>query len=300
MGRNWENSWRTDVGPAVTEVLLAGQEASAASTEQYVAAVLAELGIASEVPTSLNVDALVGVTGDGRPVASMAYGAVINAAKASYSPDLSGLNPEMVATRSLASAEAWIEQAAATLMADAVRAAEVASTAQRPWVTGYVRMVSGGACSRCVILAGKHYRYNTGFLRHPKCQCRHIPASEDVAGDMLTNPSRYFDSLSKAEQDRVFTGAGAEAIRLGADPSQVVNARRGMRTAQVYGRKALVTTEGTTARGVAGKTLGELNKIAGQRYRVSRTPRLMPETVIAQATSPEDALRLLKRFGYVI
>jgi hypothetical protein len=73
-----------------------------------------------------------------------------------------------------------------------------------------------------------------------------------------------------------------------------------MQTAQVYGRSTLVTTEGATARGLAGKSLGDLAKVAGQRYRSSRTPRLMPESILASATSPEDALRLLKRFGYIL
>lgn len=299
-GRNWERAWRTDVGPQVQRVVLAGQEAVAVTADAYVASVLAELDFESDVPTSLNHDAFIGVAGDGRPVESLTYGAVIHAAKTQYAPQYADLPPQTAASRGLDSASQWLEQAVASILADTARAAEVTATAQRPWVTGYVRMVSAGACSRCIILAGKFYRTNTGFLRHAKCQCRHIPSSENIAGDMATNPNRYFDGLSKAEQDRVFTEAGAEAIRMGADISQVVNARRGMRTAQVYGRKALITTEGVTARGLAGKSLGELSKIAGQRYRVSRTPRLMPETILAHATSPEDALRMLRRFGYVL
>lgn len=289
---NWGSAWRADVGPNIQEVVLAAQQASAASASAYIAAVLAELDIPADVQTSLNINAFVGVAGDGRPVETLTYGAVLESIEAQY-------NAELDEVQALSAGQAWLDGAVATLLADTARAAESTAAAQRPWITGYVRMIEPGACSRCVILAGRFYLFNEGFRRHPRCRCRHIPASENIAGDVATNPNTYFDSLSRAEQDRVFTNAGAEAIRLGADVSQVVNARRGMRTAQVYGRAALVTTEGTTARGLAGKTLGDLGKTAGSRYRRSRTPRLMPETILASATSPEDALRLLKRFGYV-
>lgn len=297
---SWERAWRADVGPSVQEVVLSAQEAAVAHADAYTAAVLVELGVKSEPRGTLNVDAFIGVAGDGRPVDSLTYGAVIQSAQAQYAPDLASLSPAQAATGALRAGGNWLEQTVGSLLADTGRAAGVAAIGQRPWVTGYVRMVSGGACSRCVVLAGKFYRSNTGFLRHKRCQCRHIPSTEGLAGDMTTNPDAYFNGLGKAEQDRVFTTAGAEAIRMGADVSQVVNARRGMQVAQVYGRKALVTTEATTARGLAGKQLGELGKVAGQRYRVSRTPRLMPESIIANAKDPADALRLLRRFGYVL
>ena len=83
----------------------------------------------------------------------------------------------------------------------------------------------------------------------------------------------YCEALSPAEQGRVFTTAGAEAVRLGADISQVVNARRGMSTAQqnprgwipkgrlaavrMHGHDVFVTTEGVTKNGVYGKKRGK-------------------------------------------
>lgn len=334
---NWERNWRDDVGPNIQQVVLEAQSASAASADAYVAAVLAELGIEPEVPTALNVDALVGVGGDGRPVESLTYGAVIESVKAQYEPSVLDLPPDQALQEAMDAGQTWMDAAIATILADTARAAETASTAQRTWVTGYVRMIEPGACSRCVILAGKRYRWNEGFLRHPRCRCRHIPAAEAMAGDLTTDPQAYFDSLPSAadlnerypdltvamrrqaglySQEDVFTKAGAEAVRLGADIRQVVNARRGMYTAQhnvrgwipkgrmtqieIYGRKAFVTTEGTTVRGLAGKNLGELEKIAGRTYRSSKIPRLMPETILAEAKSPEDAVRLLKRFGYIL
>jgi hypothetical protein len=156
----------------------------------------------------------------------------------------------------------------------------------------------------------------------------HIPAAEDRADDIRTNPRAWFDSLSKAEQDKQFTKAGAESIRLGADISQVVNARRGaygltpagariiadearmlrggrdvgrLQPVDVFGRPTLVTTEGTTVRGIAGQRLGarETGVKAGGRYTRARVPRLMPESLLAAATDREDAIRLLRRFGYI-
>ena len=56
----------------------------------------------------------------------------------------------------------------------------------------------------------------------------------------------------------------------------------------MFGRRVFVTTEGTTRRGVAGARLGQ-----------ARTPRLMPESILEIATDREDAVRLLRRFGYI-
>ena len=76
----------------------------------------------------------------------------------------------------------------------------------------------------------------------------------------------------------VFTRAGAESIRQGADIAQVVNARSGMYTAA--GRQ--LTTTAARIRGQGGI-------------------RLMPEQILREAGNDRDeAQRLLKRFGYLI
>jgi hypothetical protein len=192
--------------------------------------------------------------------------------------------------------------AVGTLLSDTGRQSESLAMGVRT-VTGYVRMLNPPSCSRCALLAGKWYRKNTGFRRHPGCDCRHIPSSESVAGDLTVDPNVYFDSLGKAEQDRVFTKAGAEAIRSDANINQVVNARRGMQSAQVGGRQILATTEGTTRRGVAYQSLSTSKatdvKVAGQRYSRASRPRLMPETIQAIATDRDDYLRLLAVNGYL-
>jgi hypothetical protein len=139
-------------------------------------------------------------------------------------------------------------------------------------------MVVGGTCDRCLILAGRVYRWNAGFQRHPRCDCRHIPATEDVAGDLTTDPKAAFEAMPAAEQERVFGKAGAEAIRDGADMARVVNARRGMYTAG--GR--LFTREATTRRGTG------------------RRVRLMPEQIYREAEGNRgEAIRLLRLHGYI-
>lgn len=163
----------------------------------------------------------------------------------------------------------------------------------------------------------------------PRCDCRHIPASEDVARDLTTDPKAYFESLTEAQQNTTFTRAGAEAIRHGADINQVVNARRGalgltpagarltleeqkilrnglergrLQKVNLFGQPVYITTEGVTRRGIAGTRLGawEAGVKGRSRYRQARTERLMPESILQIATDRQDAIRLLKRYGYVL
>jgi hypothetical protein len=178
----------------------------------------------------------------------------------------------------------------------------------RPAVKWYVRMLRGKTCARCAILSGRRYKSSVAFDRHRNCDCVHIPAAED-ARSWTTDTKRFFRSLPAEEQDQVFTKAGAEAIRLGADPSQVVNAHKGVWTPTAYGTQVQATLEGTTKRGIAGQRLGEegfakTTGLKSSRYAYSRTPRLMPEEIFLQAErlgwDRTEVLRQLKRFGYVL
>jgi hypothetical protein len=188
-----------------------------------------------------------------------------------------------------------------TQIQDAARQAAATSIADRPKI-GYVRMLNPPSCSRCVVQAGKFFRYNQGFLRHPRCDCRHVPTLENVSGDLTTDPDEYFASLTREEQDRTFTKAGAEAIRLGANVGQVVNARRvtsGMSFAQVPAVKRdargnLYTTEGTTRRGRAYLQQKALRRNGDVQMR------LMPETILMRAKDREDAQRLLRLYGFIV
>lgn len=295
------------------ELVTAGQGRAIAGSGDYVADALDELGISGVAPESaVETAALVGVASDGRALDSLMYGAVITS---------KGQVAEGAST-----SQAWESGLSSLLtrlqvqVADASRAATSLHIASRRGV-GYVRMLNPPSCSRCVVLAGRFYRYNQGFDRHPGCDCRHIPANEDRAGDLRTDPRLYFESRSVAQQDKEFTIAGAQAIRDGADMSQVVNARRGMSTAQVnlagwipegklstksaYGQSIATTDEGVTRLGVAYQAMSmagyaeRSTDVRGRRYFKAKAPRLMPETIYQIAEDRPDALRLLKLYGYM-
>lgn len=174
---------------------------------------------------------------------------------------------------------------------DTARASVQSAMHARPAVTTYVRMLRGTSCARCIILAGKRSKHSVAFKRHKRCDCVNIPAAEG-SRDWSISPKATFKRLSADDQDRIFGVGGAEAIRLGADPAQVVNAESGVFVARAFGQDVLTTTTGTTARGLAGRRLG------------SGTPRLLPDEVFLQAErlgwDRVEVLRQLKRFGYLL
>jgi len=290
-------------------VVTAAQLAAAASATTYVAAALVEQGIDAQPVGRVVPEAFAGVASDGRPLSSLLV-LPLNAIKT-----LSARGTPV--PQAMAAGLFQLERIVTTQVLDAGRVAEGVAVAATPRV-GYVRMLVPPSCSRCAVLAGRFYEWNAGFARHPLCDCIHVPSTEAAGRDLTTDPRAYFDSLSPEEQDRIFTKAGAQAIRDGASISQVVNARRGMRTASVFGRDVLITLEGVTRRGLAGRRLISegarvQREIAERVTRLSREgavqrqvrrgrvqiPRLMPEQIYRDATSRDDAIRLLRRFGYI-
>lgn len=307
------STWAAQL-PRLLVALTAGQRAAAATADEYLDA----QGVPGDV--RVNPDAFAGVASDGRDLATLfALPAIVA---------LTGLAQGHPLARAMAAGGGLAELAAHTQVADAGRVADLTGMVGRG-SPGYVRMAVGATCSRCIILAGRWYRWNAGFSRHPKCDCVGIPATES-AHELRTDPKKVFESMSTVQQDKVFTQAGAQAIRDGADMNQIVNARRGaaglspaggrltadeiqllrggreighLETRNVFGRDLFVTSEGTTTRGVAGQRLG--SKVDGVknggRYRSAKAPRLMPESIYQIAGSDRaEAIRLLKRFGYII
>lgn len=255
------------------------QATAAASAGIYVEDALEEQGIVAAAEGRVVAGGFAGVASDGRQLESLLYQPVVRTLIALKNGD--------TLSRAKATGLMHLDIIARTQVADAGRSAESVALAARPKIQGYVRMLSAPSCSRCIVLAGKFYRWNTGFQRHPRCDCRHIPSSESVAGDLTVDPKKTFESLAPAEQARVFTQAGAEAIRNGADISQVVNARRGMDTAVVFGRQVQHTREGIT--------------VYAKNGRNTKSPvRLMPEQILKEAKGNRaEAIRLLKLHGYI-
>lgn len=255
----------------VTLVVAGAQRAAAQQADGYLNEVLDAQGLSTRAAGSVLPAAFVGVASDGRPLQSLLQGPAFAA--------LTAIGTGHPVPRALAMGLAALEMIVRTQVVDAGRAADHVALVARPAVGGYVRMLVPPSCSRCAILAGRWYRHSTGFQRHPRCDCRHLPSNEDAAGDLATNPRTYFNSLGRGQQDRIFGNAGAQAIRDGADMSQVVNARRGMFTAG--GRQ--LTRESTSRRGVA-----------------PGRPRLMPEEILRQAGGDRDkAIDLLHQYGYL-
>lgn len=273
----------SDLGPVV-----AGAQVSAAlSGSTYSAMTLAQQGV--YVPPREFVDpyAFAGYASDGRGLEGLLY----SPAASSKAAIAAGAAP----SAALKYGRGALDRILSTVVADAGRQAAGADVVQRQGV-GYVRMLNPPSCARCVILAGRFYRWNAGFQRHPHCDCVHVAStagSTQAALDegLIDDPYEYFKSLDEGEQARIFTEAGAKAVRDGADISQVVNARRGMTANGNF------TVEGMSRRGNARQGLAR-----GQR-------RMTPESIYDNADRfggrtelerREYALGELRRHGYIL
>lgn len=150
-----------------------------------------------------------------------------------------------------------------SLAQDAGRAAQGVSIAARPRI-GHVRMLTPPSCSRCAVLAGRVYRYSSGFLRHPGCDCTMIPTT-------LANPDYIQDPESLMERGLItgLSKADQQAIADGADFNQVVNVRN---------RAAGMSESGRV---------------------LSRAGRPTPEAIYRDARTQEEALAALQAAGYL-
>lgn len=249
--------------------LAAAQASAAGAADEYLDAVLAAQKLPTAAAGTVNAQALAGIAADGRDLASLLQRPVV----------ATKLAVELGAPidRAFATGGTALDMIVRTEVGDAGRIADQMATTAHEAAEGFTRLAVGKSCSRCVILAGRWYEWNAGFDRHPRCDCVHVPGRRDT-NDVRTDPRAYFDTLTREEQDRTFTKAGAEAIREGADMNRTVNARRGMYTA---GERKF-TRDSTTRRGT------------GQRIR------LMPEQIYRDARNREEAIRMLRENGYLI
>lgn len=215
-----DRSW-LGIRDRVLALIFAGQLRAASIPGFYVAAVLAQAGLSPDPIATVPPSAFVGTTAAGTDMGNAIDSAPIRFKQA------------LLARQTLADAAAAglqrLTTIAKTEVADAGRGAAEAAIRLEPQIVGYERYVNLPACSRCIVLAGRIYKKSTAFKRHPNCDCAHRPVTRRDARDGTEqDESELFRSLSREEQDRVFTADGARAIRSGADLSQVVNARRGM------------------------------------------------------------------------
>jgi hypothetical protein len=281
--KNAVESWVAGVGQKIYVLLSILQQLMANDANAYVRRVLAGQGVPYTGPM-INPGNFSGIASDGRDLESLLAGAVVQVRKVQHE----GLSDEEAARRGAN----WLRMTLMTQTSDQARAAEsVSLTVANPEVTvGWVRMLTPPSCGRCAVLAGRFYKWSDGFERHPMCDCRHIPCTVAGSDDLTTDPMVYFNSLSTQQQDDLFGKAQAQAIRDGADISQVVNAsaRPGAMFTADNGRR--YTREGATKRGLFGQT--------GPKGRVLRPT---PLQIYRDAKGDKDvAIEMLRRFRYVL
>lgn len=265
MGGDFDASWAR-VGPRMVLLTGSAQLVAARAGAAYVPACLAQQQTPVTAESEVNPRAFAGVASDGRPLESLLYSAVTTAKQqVGVIGDVNG---------ALAAGGRALDMYVHTMVADAARGAASVAITARPKV-GWVRMVNPPCCSRCAILAGKWFRHNAGFRRHPRCDCSAIPALEDVAGDVGTDP----DALFASGQVKGLSADERKSLEAGADLGQLVNARRGA--------TGMTTTEGTSKRGFARQRLGDRK-------------RLTPDGIYRIASDRTEAITLLRANGYVL
>jgi hypothetical protein len=280
------DSWKLIV-PALLQTLLVAQAQAASQASPYVEDALAVQGGGKDPEGQILPFALTGWASDGRPLNTLLLSPAFTSIEA--------LRRGASTPTAMSLGRVHASMIASTQVGDAYRvAASIASTTRR--VTRYTRAITPPSCSRCIILAGSDRSWKTDFKRHPRCNCISVPVVGDPREDLITDPKAYFDSLSEAEQDRVFTKAGAQAIRDGADMARVVNARRkasGLSGAAEGQRRSL------KRRNVFGQDLFTTAELTVFGSRGQKLARLMPESIYEIAKDQADALRLLKIHGFI-
>ena len=321
LAAQWRKVDYGNIGGSVTALagpmaylVVSAQEAAARQSEGFMAAVDDYYGVGSDA--RINPGAFAGMDLAGKSVDSPML----------YSPQVmfEALATGAAADQVLKAGFNFVSATARTAVMDMGRQADRVQMFARTEYKNWVRQIGPGACSRCIQLAGIS-SYQKAFLRHPNCHCIAVPAAESFDGAIETSPKAYFDQLSREDQNKRFTKAGAEAIREGgADIARIVNARRGALGIK-YGPRILPGTSPRTL-GSVGRTMQPRNigtqtqpiwvyetvELTGKRARKTYTygsldrrlpkgTRLMPETIVKLARGDRARLNeLLKHYGYVV
>lgn len=161
--------------------------------------------------------------------------------------------------------DAAFDRLVVTLVQDAGRTASAVDLGRRPNLNAHVRSLNPPSCSRCAVLAGRVYRYSTGFQRHPSCDCLMTLSTQSEGKNLVTD----VDDLIDKGQIRGLSKADLFALDNGADLGRVVNVRRSA--------AGLVNGSSVTAR--AGK--------------------LTPQGILNLASDKTDAVKMLRFHGYI-
>lgn len=270
---NISRSWAAQL-PRVVAVTTGGQLAAATLAEPYLQAASAYADV-DELTPAVAARAFAGTASDGRTLLGLLY----QPANASLLAIRHGADTRTALATGLASLRMMVS----TQVTDMGRSAVQAGTAGRKSLGGQVRIALGRACSRCVVLAGKWYRWNAGFDRHPLCKCVGLPARSAADAGIKQDPKQVYNAMSPAERSRAgWSKADQKAIAEGADIAQVTNIHRKGNLYVADGRQ--YTREGARARGRRG----------------DKTPRPTPNQIYRDAAGDRDkAIRLLREHGYL-
>ncbi|HYF72755.1 MAG TPA: hypothetical protein VD864_08025, partial [Nocardioides sp.] len=184
------DDWPTQAARLAT-VVAAAQLGATRQADSYVSEVLGEQGVSSAARGRIVPEALAGIASDGRDLVGLLIQPAV--AVTAFLEDGRPL-PD-----AFAAGLAALEMMVRTQVADAGRAADSVATTVRPAAGGYTRVTDGNPCARCAILAGRWYRWSSGFDRHPSCGCQHVPTGQ-APKSLTTNPMAYFRSLTAEEQ----------------------------------------------------------------------------------------------------
>jgi hypothetical protein len=288
-----QQSWLTLLADLIA-ILTGAQKTAAAAAEPFTAA--ASGGAAAEGVVA--AASFAGMASDGRNLVSLLSQPVFTA--------LGAIKSGATVDEAMMLGGAQLQLINRTQVTDAGRTADQVALIARPQMDGYVRVIVGDTCSRCIILAGRWYPYTEFFERHPNCDCIMVPAN-DAAG-LVQDPLEIYNGLTPQERTAAgWSAADQKAVNLGADIVQVTNVHRRDRQGRggVYtagGRQ--YTHEGTTRRGIYGgyDIDPETGKMT-RRPRGSRRkgPRATPEQIFEDAGGDRDeAIRLLRQNGYLL
>lgn len=304
--------------PAAVAMMVAAQTVAAELADPYLTQALDD---ADTTHPAVDVGGMIG------PVESLLYTPVIEAKTL--------IGQGMASHLALQTAGAKLATIVHTGTTDTARLAVASGMAARRHASGYYRFLRAPSCGRCAVLAGRFYKWNRGFPRHPRCDCGHRPVRD-------ADDSSAYDARKAIDAGEVtgLSKAVVEAVKLGANPAQVVNAQVGMYDAGQFS----LTATGTTLRGVAGarilakdvdrafgidvsrqtytnysfdrykvaqfaemlrrgKTYTRVTgtgRVQQYAYRFARTPRPTASQIIASASSRDEAIRLLTNYGYIL
>lgn len=252
--------------PATATAVGGAQLAAAQAAEPYVQEAMAAQGAPPVLEVALIASSFIGA-GDGRDLFDLLRLPAITT--------LTTIRAGAPVDRALAVGLAQLDTIVRTEVADAGRTADQVATTTAD-AGGYVRLVVGRTCARCILLAGRVYEWSTGFERHPRCDCVMVPVADADAADLAQSPERIYDAMTLEQRSYAgWSKAEQQAINEGADIGQVTNIHREGSLYVAGGRQ--FTREG-----------------AGRR------PRITPAQIYREANGDRaEAIRLLRLHRYI-